>query len=161
MIYWYVEDCLLLKGTGRFMKADWGLSADLHLVACVKAKADRPMAAADLYQSAWFKKARAFVEKREAPWYILSAEYGLVRPDEIIKPYDKTLLKMSAEERRSWGNRVICQLNARGHDGDVKIVVLAGQKYREPISEWLGQRAVVPMQGLGIGRQLAWLTIMA
>ncbi|MCR5943935.1 hypothetical protein FG152_24490 [Ochrobactrum sp. XJ1] len=133
------------------------MGAPLHLVACVKAKANRPMPAADLYQSAWFKKARAYVEARNAPWFVLSALHGLVDPTEVIAPYDVTLIGMSSHERVAWGQRVIAQFQERQLPGNGEIVILAGEKYRQPLAKWLGERAIVPMRGLGIGEQLSWL----
>ncbi|KAB2681186.1 MULTISPECIES: DUF6884 domain-containing protein [Brucella] len=133
------------------------MGAPLHLVACVKAKASHPMPAADLYQSAWFKKARAYVEARNAPWFILSALHGLVDPKVVIAPYDMTLIGMSSHERDAWGQRVIAQLQERQISTNTEIVVLAGEKYRKPLAGWLGDRATVPMRGLGIGEQLSWL----
>jgi hypothetical protein len=41
-----------------------------------------------------------------------------------------------------------------------RIVVLAGKRYREFLMDYLRRRAgtvQVPMEGLGIGRQLQWL----
>ena len=63
----------------------------LFLVSCVKTKLPRRAAAKDLYISDWFRKARACVESTGCPWAILSAEYGLLHPDEVIRPYEKTL----------------------------------------------------------------------
>jgi len=34
---------------------------------------------------------------------------------------------------------------------------VAGRLYRDPLSAWAGDRAIVPMRGLGIGQQKAWL----
>lgn len=130
----------------------------LHLVACVKAKASKPMRAADLYQSVWFRKARAYVEARQAPWYVLSALHGIIDPDDLVAPYEQTLATMSVHQRRAWGDRVVAQLIERGHGDDAQIVMLAGVRYRQPISDWLGERAIVPMKGLAIGQQLAWLS---
>ena len=45
----------------------------------------------DLYRSVWFLKARACAEAVGSCWFILSAEYGLVHPDEMIEPYEMTL----------------------------------------------------------------------
>lgn len=133
------------------------MTVPLHLVACVKSKASEPCRASDLYHSDWFKKARAYVQARQAPWYILSALHGIVDPNEIIAPYEKTLISMTAQERRAWGRRVTEQLNERKHGADTQIVVLAGLTYRKPISDWMGNRAIVPMQGMAIGQQLSWL----
>ncbi len=82
----------------------------IFLVACVSTKADRPMAAADLYRSDWFVKARAYVERTGARWFILSAAHGLVAPEALIAPYDVTLRGMAVADRRRWGAGMICQL---------------------------------------------------
>lgn len=127
-----------------------------HLVACVGQKRTKPALAADLYQSDWFVKARAYVEAVGGPWFILSAKYGLVRPDEIIAPYDQTLNTMHAPVRRLWGEKVVQQL-ATTLPNAAQLVLLAGVRYRQPIEEWAGDRAYAPMAGLGIGQQKAWL----
>ena len=53
---------------------------DVVLVGCVKSKRDHPSPASDLYTSALFRKARAYAESTGGPWYVLSAEHGLVEP---------------------------------------------------------------------------------
>lgn len=133
-------------------------TAPLHLAACVKKKASGPMRAADLYQSPLFRKARAYIEAQGAPWYVLSALHGLGAPDDVIAPYEQTLMTMSAADRRVWGERVVSQLVERGHSRSSPIILLAGARYCQPFASWLGSRAIVPMARLGIGKQLAWLS---
>ncbi|MFG6083414.1 DUF6884 domain-containing protein [Paracoccus litorisediminis] len=130
---------------------------DLHLVACVRRKHREALPAAELYCSPWFLKARRYVEKRGVPWLILSAMHGVIEPHQVIEPYELSLNHLDAMSRREWGRRVIAELMARGHCRNERIVFLAGALYRDPIAEWIGQRAVVPMRGLAIGQQLAWL----
>jgi hypothetical protein len=127
----------------------------VHLVSCVGLKAPGACCARDLYRSPWFLKARAYVEAAGGPWFILSAAHGLVRPDEVIAPYDCTLNAMHAPARRAWGARVVAQLrDVLPSSGEV--VLLAGERYRAPLLAHLGDRAQVPMRGLGIGEQLQW-----
>ncbi len=131
------------------------------LVACVGEKLAQPAPARDLYQSPWFRKARAYAEQHAGRYFILSAHYGLIAPDEVRAPYDVTLTTMRAPERLAWAERVWPQLLAAVPDPRrERIVVLAGQHYRRHLHEWLrvaGYDVEVPMQGLGIGEQLAWL----
>ena len=130
----------------------------VYLVACVSQKLDRPARAADLYRSDWFRKARALVEETGAPWFVLSAAHGLVRPDKRLAPYDATLRALPAAERRLWGEKTVAQLRrALGTRHPGPIVFLAGRLYREPLLDFAGDRAVVPMAGMGIGEQKAWL----
>jgi hypothetical protein len=129
----------------------------VFLVACVAAKLDQPAQARDLYTSAWFTKARAYVERQGGDWFILSAKYGLVRPTDTLDPYDATLITMSAAARRQWGARVLDELAANVEHA-TPLIVLAGRAYRDPLWPTIGDRAAVPMAGLRIGEQLAWLS---
>lgn len=132
----------------------------LYLVSCVSRKLAHPAVARDLYVSPWFRKARAHVEAREKPWFILSAKLGLVDPEEVISPYDTTLRSMKATDRRQWAEGVIDQIEDRALLAD-EIVILAGRVYRTDLIDWLQTRfghVSIPMEGLGIGRQLQWLS---
>jgi hypothetical protein len=125
----------------------------VFLVSCVSEKHRRPMAARELYCSAWFQKARAFVEREGADWFILSAKYGLVEPDRVIAPYNQTLMDKTIDERKEWSRKVVDRLRMRCAPG-TSVVILAGKKYREllsPALAQLGWRVEVPMEGLGIG----------
>lgn len=129
----------------------------VYLVACVAAKLDHAAEARDLYISPWFRKARAYVERIGAPWLILSAKHGLIDPDAIIAPYDATLSAMGAPARRQWGARVLNEL-ARAVDPGIPLIVLAGRNYRDVLWPSIAHRATAPMEGMGIGEQLAWLS---
>ena len=130
----------------------------LFLVSCVKSKLRTSAKAEDLYTSAWFRLARAAVEKTGSPWRILSAQHGLLAPETRIRPYEKTLNKMRVAERRAWAASVRDDLAAIIGDFDT-VVIFAGQRYREFLEPWLRDRADVrvPMSGLRQGEQLAWL----
>lgn len=129
----------------------------LYLVGCVKTKGPKAVAAADLYTSDWFLKARGYVEALGVDWRILSAEHGLVMPGQMVAPYERTLALMSSAERDAWGAMVLDQLGAVPSAEARPLVLLAGAHYRRPIEAWAGARAVAPMAGLGLGSQKAWL----
>jgi hypothetical protein len=99
------------------------------------------------------------VERSGSPWFILSAEHGLLDPEAVIAPYEKTLSNMSVRERREWARRVIGEMQTRLPACE-DIVVLAGARYREFLMSYLATRAkrvTVPLEGLRIGEQLSWL----
>ena len=128
------------------------------LVSCVGQKSAVATRAQDIYTSDWFRKARAYVEASESPWFILSAEHGLVAPDDVIAPYEKTLNQMGVAERKAWAKRVLAQMDRNLPICD-DIVVFAGARYREFLMDYLkrhARRVVVPMEGLRIGEQLSW-----
>jgi hypothetical protein len=127
----------------------------IGLVACVKAKQARPAPAGELYISPLFRKASAYCADHYDRWFILSAKYGLVRPDAVIEPYDLTLKDMPIGPRRLWARQVLAALETAGLI-DEQFYLHAGDKYREFLEPRL--RAVVPLEGLGIGRQLQWYT---
>jgi hypothetical protein len=130
----------------------------LYLVACVSVKRSRPLPAQDLYCSDWFLKARAYVEKRRARWFILSAKHGLVGPRQILRPYDRSLRDHSAAQRRAWAARVERKLKRIVSPKD-RVVFLAGQIYREPLVEAvrsIGASIETPLRGMAIGQQKAW-----
>lgn len=135
------------------------LNSGCYLVSCVGTKVELPTKAKDLYVSDWFKKARKYVERAGGPcWFILSAEYGLVNPETVIAPYEKTLNTMGIAARREWAKRVIRQMELSLPSCD-EIVVFAGARYREFLMDYLLKRAnrvTVPLEGLRIGEQLSW-----
>jgi hypothetical protein len=122
-------------------------------VACCGRKLPHIAPAKDIYQSDLFKKSRAWVEANCDEWYILSALYGIVHPDTEIAPYDVTLNEMPKEDRDLWASKVRGELHGLGLEGE-ELVVLAGKRYRDP---FLLVPHECPMEGLGIGQQLAWL----
>ena len=129
------------------------------LVSCVKRKRPVPTPARELYDSALFRGMRHFAESHADRWFILSAEHGLIAPDTEIAPYERTLNRMSVEERRSWAARVLEALASEVSAGDT-VLMLAGVRYREGIVPSLKKGGIdvqVPLEGLGLGRQLQWL----
>lgn len=133
--------------------------AHIGLISCVSKKVQDAAEAKDLYKSALFAKSRKFIEQHCDSWFILSAKYGMIEPTDIIEPYDDTLNAKSRRERDEWANKVwaLLRKQLRPHDS---VTILAGKRYREslvPLMREFGCQVEVPMQGLGIGRQLQWL----
>lgn len=134
-------------------------SEQIYLVSCVGKKLASAAPAKDLYTSAWFKKARCFVENQGAEWFVLSAKHGLISPEQKIEPYERTLNRMKKKEREQWAYSVFNQLQNHVTPSHA-VTFLAGRRYREFLEVWLRHNAIdvdVPMVGLGIGKQLKWL----
>jgi len=125
---------------------------DIGLVSCTKKKQDHPCPARELYAaSALFRKARAYCERHYDAWYILSAKYGLVHPDQVLEPYDVTLKRMPMADRRAWGRRVSEQLWQLG-DSHI-FYAHAGKEYLAYLS---GVRLVNVLEGYSFGNRLRW-----
>lgn len=131
------------------------------LVACGKAKADAAAPARELYTGALFRKAAAYAGTHAHEWYVLSAFHHLVHPDTVLQPYDRTFAGTRPMERYWWANRVNEDLRrATAGRGPVHVIVLAGATYRDELLPMLRRWAAevtVPMDGLRLGEQLAWL----
>ncbi|MFZ6774553.1 DUF6884 domain-containing protein [Undibacterium sp. SXout7W] len=141
------------------MNLEFDAMAPIYLVSCVSKKREHKSAAKDLYISDWFIKARKVVEATGCKWFILSAAHGLLKPEQIIEPYNHTLSRMVISERREWGERTSLQLLNTVSQME-QVIFFAGQRYREFLLPQLAQhniKTVVPMAGLSIGRQLRWL----
>ena len=134
-------------------------AGQLHvgLVACSRAKTNRPAPARELYVSPLFRAARAYAERHYGPgrWFILSARHGLVDPDTVLAPYDLNLGQLSARERVAWGDRVAVELTDRFPSGTV-LWFHAGALYRDAIASVVPHQVRFPLAGLRIGQQLAW-----
>ncbi len=129
------------------------------LVSCVKRKQTTAARADDLYTSPLFQGMRAYARQAGSAWYILSALHGVLRPDQVVAPYERTLAAMTRPERAAWAERVLAQLRELLPPG-VPVVMLAGLGYRRYLEGALrawGHDVSVPMAGLRMGEQLRWL----
>jgi hypothetical protein len=132
----------------------------LLLVACVKQKLTAPAAARDLYVSPLFRKERLYAESSGLPWFILSAEHGLVGPDEWLAPYERYLPDTPPSFQRAWGSWVVERLALLVGDLDGRVIEIhAGSTYvdalRSPLAS-KGASLYEPLAGLGMGQRLAW-----
>lgn len=126
----------------------------IGLVSCGKEKLTSAAPARDMYQGDLFKKARRYAEANYDKWFILSAKYGLLDPDQVIEPYDKTLNGMKKKERAAWTMDVVEQLAAVTDKEKDLFFLHAGRNYRDIrffLKNWS-----IPLMGLGIGQQKAW-----
>ena len=135
--------------------------ADFILVGCVAQKRDEPSAARDLYKSPLWRKRRHYAEHSGKPWAILSAEYGLLSPDEVIAPYDRYMESQSRAYREEWSrttaDSIVASANSVGAD---TVELHAGAAYLDHglvrHIEAAGLSVSRPLKGLKIGEQLAW-----
>ena len=128
------------------------------LISCVSKKLNHKSKAQYLYVSPLFQKNLRYAKLLNPDKiFILSAEYGLLDLNREIEPYDKTLNKMSSNEIKEWANSVINQLQKVSDLDKDEFVFLAGNNYRKFLLPHI-KNYKIPMFGLGIGKQLKWLT---
>jgi Zn finger protein HypA/HybF involved in hydrogenase expression len=128
------------------------------LVGCGQRKASHPVPARQLYESAYFDKKHQYAEQPGVDaWFILSAEYGLVHPDERIEPYDTHIDDVDADDWSAFVQSQMPDLSG------ATIEVVAGEAYFQALDIALDIAAGTsgsierPVEGLGIGEQMAWL----
>jgi len=130
----------------------------IALISCTKLKQSYSCQAQEMYlPSQLFKKASHYIKKQNYDkWFILSAKYGLLNPNNIIKPYDLTLNNMKSEEVKKWSEKVFNQLVICNID---EIDFYTGEKYRKYLIPLLEEKNIIcniPLKELGIGRQLQY-----
>ncbi len=127
------------------------------LISCVSMKQDHECKAQDLYISPLFKMNLAYarMQKPDAI-YILSAKYGLVELEQVIPPYEQTLNTMKNGQVKDWAIDVIEQMHGKVNFQTDEVIFLAGERYRKFLQP-LCRNHSVPLEGLGIGRQLQFL----
>jgi hypothetical protein len=133
----------------------------LTIVACCAEKLARIAPARELYRSTLFRKSATWAEQR-GDWMVLSARYGLIRPDDQLAPYDCSMRSLSRAERDWWDARVAEQLEALAlyHGAErMHVTLLAGETYAgwaKHVQPWCTVEQ--PLAGMPIGRRLQWLT---
>jgi len=127
------------------------------LLSCVSKKLSHEAKASELYTSPLFKyNLKYALSFQPDKIFVLSAKYGLVKLDDIIQPYELTLNKMKSEEIQFWANQVLTSLRKEADFNFDQVIFLAGLKYRKYLTPHI-KNYTVPLQGLGIGRQLKFL----
>ncbi len=128
------------------------------LISCVSQKLNHQAKAKDLYVSALFRKSLKYAfTLNPDKIFILSAKYHLLSLDQVVEPYDLTLRQMRLNEVKAWANIVIKELRKEVSLDSDEVIFLAGEKYRRFLIPEI-KSYKVPMEGLGIGKQLRFLT---
>lgn len=130
----------------------------IALISCVSKKKLGTHKAEDLYISDWFIKAKQYIKQNYKEWYILSAKYGLIRPDNIIENYNEYLPKTTLIYRKWWADNIFENL-INNYNNSIMVDIFAGKHYRKYLIPLLLSKNYIvniPLKGLGIGEQLKW-----
>jgi len=127
------------------------------LISCVSKKLNKKSKAKDIYISPLFKHNLNYTYSLNPDKiFILSAKYGLLNLNQEIEPYNQTLNKMSSLEIKDWSINVLKELSSLTDLNNDEFIFLAGNNYRKYILPSI-KNYKIPLQGLGIGRQLKFL----
>jgi hypothetical protein len=137
------------------------------LVSCCAEKLPHRAQAQELYQSQLFKACRTYAEDSGHDWLILSALHNVLRPSDIVEPYD---VEMPTKRRfaEMWGSKTAAELLDATGAAPTRFICLAGEKYTAHLA-WItgsmrnsqfypnGNLFEQPLQGMPIGQRLRWL----
>ena len=131
--------------------------ARIVLISCVSKKLDHKARAKDIYISTLFRYAFKYAQSMHPDKiFILSAKYGLLNLEQEIEPYNQTLNTMGAAQVKSWSENVLARLSRESNLEKDEIIFLAGARYRKYLTPKI-KNYKIPLQGLGIGKQLKYL----
>lgn len=102
----------------------------IAVINCGSKKKNQPCPAREMYEDgSLFRKMRDYVEQTYDSYYILSGKYGLLKPDEIIEPYEdvvffvqkifrdrakkegRILKAVSKQDQAKWGKKVFDKID--------------------------------------------------
>ena len=143
---------MVLEIVCEFMRSE-----KVVLVQCTNSKRDGRHKAADLYdESPYFRKQRRFARAVGDRWFIQSAKYGLVAPQNVVESYNTHASDLS--DSVAWARRIAADLSNRVGRGEV--ILLGGTDYADPLEPELSRRGFevsLPLTGKGIGERMSWL----
>lgn len=116
------------------------------VIQCSERKRPTAQVAETLYDSQLFRCQVKWAKSTGLQWVIFSAFYGIVRPDQIVEPYDVTL-----------GSPLcVCSNTLRSQITDKIIITTVGERYAK-LLEKAGAELTQPLKGLGVGQRKNWL----
>ena len=133
------------------------------LVGCSATKLKRAAPARELYTSALFRAGYAYAETTCDAVLIVSAFHGVVAPKAVIRPYDRSLRRLTKSEREDWGVRTVGHL-LPAFALPPLLILLAGQVYADALVHGAQghnlPRPELPLRGIrGCGPRVKWLRL--
>ena len=129
---------------------------------CTDSKREGTHAARDLYdESLYFQRQREYAEAVADEWFIQSALYGLLHPDDVVDSYNKHA--KDVDDATAWAAEIAEDLAGAIPDTAV-VEVLGGKRYADPLTPELEARSFEvhePLRGQRIGTRRKSLKEMA
>lgn len=134
------------------------MSAVPILVGCGVAKLPHAAPASELYTGSLARAAIGFAQASGRPWGIISARYGLLKPNKVIEPYDQRIPpRRDLAGRLRFAQQLYVQLREQGWAGELELHM--GRDYVETVAHVCATGTysiVTPLRGLTQGERLAW-----
>jgi hypothetical protein len=131
----------------------------IGLVSCASKKNPnpRPIPAVERYwPGTYFRDTYRYATRRFDRVFILSAKYGLLRPEDPIEDYNVSLVQADRSFRAEWRERVVAQIKRAIDLERSRIFYVCGRAYWKELIDDIPGEAVLEGTG-GIGFQRRWL----
>jgi len=127
------------------------------LISCTSKKRTYRCKAKELYDaSSLFAASYSYAKRKNCEVYILSAKHGLLYENDIIAPYNETLLDKTSKEINEWRAQVLKALEERFDFNETNFIILAGKNYYEPLIQYI-KHYELPLKGMRIGERISFL----
>jgi hypothetical protein len=127
------------------------------LLMCAKHKLDHKAKVRNLYISSRFQKSIEYAGtlSEDKNIFVLSAKHGLLSLDIEIEPYDKSIYKMSIEEKQAWTSKVVSQLTEVSDINNDTYIFLTDDFYADSLLPFL-KNVQLPLEKLDQNQHLGW-----
>lgn len=127
------------------------LTKPIVFVGCGVTKMKKPSKTKYMYVGNYVQTCLAYAQTftTQENIFILSANYGVLGLEDKIEPYNKTLNKMTKEEKEQWKNKVITQCNNLNIDKDTEVIFICGKNYYELLEDYFSNY-ITPLPHKGI-----------
>lgn len=119
------------------------------IVACCKSKLGHAAPAKDLYTGALFRLSVEWLLPRTDGWAILSALHGVLLPDTVVEPYEKTLVGAGRRAIKEWN--ALAGEDLRGMFPGRKFLAVCGSAY---VGALAGLDYAEAFEGMPIGQKM-------
>lgn len=129
----------------------------IALIGCSKKKKDVTCEASQLYSESvlFYKTYKYCLKESYDKVFILSAKYLLLKPEQIICPYDMTIKSFSPNEKKQWAEQCFEQIKQQNLEQE-NFDFFTGIDYYKYLSNFLPNSTNF-FKGLSIGQRLQFL----
>jgi hypothetical protein len=121
---------------------------DIILLGSVGERVNVPAPAKEVFREMSFQLARLEAEVSGSDWFVLSAEHGLLGPNEWLSPDSRTLADMDPDYRVTWASWVVARLESMVGSLDQMLVrVNAPNEFIGPLFTHLQDAGAVVSSG--------------
>jgi hypothetical protein len=131
----------------------------IFIITCSENKLDYENQAKNLYTSQRFKLAKDIAEKYGDDWFIISAKHGLLKPTDIIQPYNASILEFSLQEKQKWAKKAFLQIIELSGK-NIKLICLGDPEYFKQLAIEANKKKVniyIPFKHISKDNRIKWL----